>query len=376
MPELLTIQEYLKVFGLENAIEKFKLKCKMYPKKIHLKYDQLESNMSLTEVQECRGLILEKDTWKVMSMSFKKFFNHGESNAAKIDWDTAHVLEKVDGTMIQVYWDYHNQEWFAATTGTAEGEGEVNNKMGTTFNELFWKTIFDKSPKFKLSYLDKNVTYVFELTTPYNIVVKPHGESSVTLLAARYNDTLVEATYTQLKETAYALHVNVVKAFDLNAKDFDSLIKTFEGMPWSEEGYVVIDGNFNRVKIKNPAYVAVHHLKDSTALYNILTIIKTNEVDEFISTFPERKEEVLKLRSNYDLLIHNLNNVWAELYPLQPKDLSSEEKKRYALLVFEITKKHNLERFTDLFFRLQKGSVKNISDYIKDYDNKKLYDLL
>lgn len=374
MPELLKIQEYLTVFGLDNAIEKFKLKCNMYPKKVHLKYDQLESNMSLTEVQECRGLILEKDTWKVMSMSFFKFFNYGESNAAKIDWNTAHVLEKVDGSMIQLYWDWNNQEWFAATTGTAEGEGEVNNKMGTTFNELFWKTIFDKSPKFKLSYLDKNVTYVFELTTPYNIVVKPHGESSVTLLAARYNDTLFEATYAQLKETAHALHVNVVKAFDLNA--FDSLIKTFEGMPWSEEGYVVVDGNFNRVKIKNPAYVAVHHLKDSTALYNILMIVKTNEVDEFISTFPERKEEVLKLRSNYDLLIHNLNNVWSELNPLQPKDLSSEEKKRYALLVFEVTKKHSLEKFTDLFFRLQKGSVKNISDYIKDYDNKKLYNLL
>ena len=127
--------------------------------------------------------------------------------------------------------------------------------MGTTFNELFWKTIFDKSPNFKLSYLDKRVTYVFELTTPYNIVVKPHGESSVTLLAARYNDTLIEATYDQLKEAAHALHVTLVKSYDLNAKDFGALIRTFENMPWSEEGYVVVDGNFNRVKIKNPAYV-------------------------------------------------------------------------------------------------------------------------
>jgi hypothetical protein len=38
--------------------------------------------------------------------------------------------------MIQLHWDWYAQTWFAATTGTAEGEGEVNNKMGT-FNELF-----------------------------------------------------------------------------------------------------------------------------------------------------------------------------------------------------------------------------------------------
>lgn len=373
---MLKIQEHLSSYGLDKTIEKFKLKSRLYENKVLIKYDQIESNMSLPEVQECRGLILELNTWKVMCMSFFKFFNHGESNAAKIDWSTAIVLEKLDGTMIQVYWDWHKNEWFAATTGTAEGEGEVNNKIGTTFNSLFWKTLFDKSPKFKLDYLDKNVTYVFELTTPYNIVVKPHGESKITLLASRNNKTLIEATYDQLKETAYALHVTVVKAFDLNVKDVSTLLKTFEGMPWSEEGYVVIDNNFNRVKIKNPAYVAVHQLKSSTAEYNILTIVKTNEIEEFAATFPDRKDEIYKLKENYDSLINNLNNVWLELEELLPKDLSAEEKKRYALLVFDITKKHKLENFTDLFFRLQKGSFKSVIDYILSYDNKKLYNIL
>jgi hypothetical protein len=35
------------------------------------------------------------------------------------------------------------------------------------------------------SSLDKGKCYTFELTTPYNIVVKPHGTSSTTLLAVR-----------------------------------------------------------------------------------------------------------------------------------------------------------------------------------------------
>jgi hypothetical protein len=32
-------------------------------------------------------------------------------------------------------------------------------------------------------------------------------------------------------------------------------------MVWYDEGYVIVDANFNRVKVKKPAYVAVHHLK-------------------------------------------------------------------------------------------------------------------
>src|SRR5207344_2144611 len=104
--------------------------------KILLKYDQLVSPtlMALPEMQDCRGLILEKDTWNLISLAFRKFFNSEEGNAHKIDWLTACILEKLDGTLIQVYWDWHKDEWFAGTTGTAEGEGEVNNKNGTTFN--------------------------------------------------------------------------------------------------------------------------------------------------------------------------------------------------------------------------------------------------
>lgn len=374
---MLAIIRFIEANGLAKAIEKFKLKARVYENKIHLKYDQIESDMSYPEVQDCRGLILERDTWKVMSMSFRKFFNHGESQAAKIDWNSAVVLEKVDGTMIQVYWDWHKQEWFAATTGTAEGEGEVNNKMGTTFNELFWSTLDKISPIARKSFdYFKPYTFVFELTTPYNIVVKPHGESSVTLLTVRDNKTLEEVSREQVEGVAHDFKIPVVKAFDLNAKDFGALIRTFEGMPWSEEGYVVVDGNFNRVKIKNPAYVAVHHLKSKTAEHNILTVVKANEIEEFAATFPERREEIFRLKASYDALIAKLNEAWIELEPRKPKNITAAERKAYATAVFEVTKKMGLDSFTGLYFALQTGKVETIKEYMMEYDDKKLYKML
>jgi hypothetical protein len=340
---MLAIQNYLLKHGLEKTVKDFSLKTREYEHKILLKYDQLVSPtlMALPEMQDCRGIILEKGTWKVMSMAFRKFFNSEEGNAAKIDWNTAKVLEKLDGTMIQVYYDWHDMTWYAGTTGTANGEGEVNNKNGTTFNDLFWDTLNNKYT-FNTCLLNKDCIYVFELTTPYNIVVKPHGESSATLLTVRNRETLVELSGKDLEMAAISIGVPLVKAFDINASNVGHLLKTFEGMPWSEEGYVVRDGKDNRVKVKNPAYVAVHHLKGKTAEHNILTIVKTNEIEEFAATFPERTEELYRLKENYDALLLKLNVVWDELKLHRPKNITKEEQKKYATAVFDVCKNHNV----------------------------------
>jgi len=373
---MLAIIKYIKENGLDKAISTFKLKARIYDDyKVHLKYNQIESDMSCEEVQDCRGLILEMGTWRVMSMAFRKFFNSGETHAAKIDWNTAHILEKLDGSLIQLYFDDHKNKWFAATTGTAEGEGEVNNKMGTTFNDLFFK-ILKETYGFDITKLNSNFTYVFELTTPYNIVVKPHGESSVTLLAIRGNKSLHEFNYDYLGVMGRGLGIPVVKSFDLNKGDFGSLIKTFEGMPWSEEGYVVVDGNFNRVKIKNPAYLAVHHLKGKTAEHNILTIVKTNEIEEFASTFPERRDELFRLKANYDDLIVKLNEAWVDLTDFIPKNITASERKKYATAVFDVTKKRGLDSFTGLYFGLHNGKIESIKQYMTDFDDKILYKML
>jgi len=375
---MLAIQKYILTNGIEKTIADFKLKSRVYDNKILLKYDQLVSPtlMALPEMQDCRGLILEIGTWKVMSMSFRKFFNSEEGNAHKIDWDTAHVLEKLDGSMMQVYWDWHKKEWFAGTTGTAEGEGEVNNKLGTTFNQLFWKTVTEKYPKFIIDYLDKNCCYIFEITTPYNIVVKPHGESSVTLLTTRNVVSLKEASYEELIECGKVLNLPVVKAYDLNAKNVGALLHTFEDMVWHDEGYVVVDGNFNRIKIKNPAYVAVHHLKGKSAEHNILTIVKSNEIEEFGATFPDRKEELLRLKENYDNLVGKLTLIWDELKLMRPKNIMPQEKKKFAKAVFDVCGKNNLKGFTSLYFALYDGKVSSVNEYMMNYDDKVLYKIL
>lgn len=70
---MLAIQKYLRTHGLEKTIKDFSLKTREYEGKILFKYDQLVSPtlMALPEMQDCRGIILEKNTWDVMSLAFR-----------------------------------------------------------------------------------------------------------------------------------------------------------------------------------------------------------------------------------------------------------------------------------------------------------------
>ncbi len=147
-------------------------------------------------------------------------------------------------------------------------------------------------------------------------------------------------------------------------------------MVWSEEGYVVVDDNFNRVKVKNPAYVAVHHLKSKTGEHNIMGVIKSNEIDEFSATFPERKDEIYELKKNYDILIENLEASWLELKKHLPNNITKSEQKKYAIKVFEVVNKRDVKNFATLFFALKDKKVEDIKTFIFNFDNKKLYKML
>lgn len=372
----LAIVKYIKEHGLSKALEDFKLKVRVYDKKLLLKYDPLASPFGNREVEECRGLVLERDTWKVMSLGFTKFYNSAEGHAAKIDWSTARVLKKEDGSCINLHYDWHKDEWFAATTGMAEAEGEVNNMYNTSFNDLFWKTIKDKYDiaEFKRR-LVIGTTYVFELTTPYNIVVTPHGESKVTLLTMRDLSTLMECDRETCELVATYLGVPIVEEYDLNEGNVGYLLKTFDNMPFSSEGYVVVDNNFNRIKIKNPAYVSVHYLKGRSEPHHILDIVKSNEIDEFIATFAERKDEILMLDENYKALLTTLVEGWDALVGHKPKNSTPAERKKFATKVFSVVDDMGLSSMTGLYFGLMGGKVESVEDYVRNMDNKRLYAL-
>lgn len=390
----LKLIESINRVGFDATLDRYKLNYKDYGHKIALKYDQIESPFQEEATREARGLVLEKDTWKVMSLAFKKFFNLQESHAPKIDWSTAKVYQKLDGTLCHVYYDWVKDQVCVGTTGTAEGEGVVGEfhygGIGT-FADLFWKAFAETRPWWMpthapvddlRAFLKKyaGFTIAFELCTPYNIVVTPHTDCRVYLLGARDLHTGAEAPQWLLHTLSQDLAVPVAPLVPFDKKDPAVLLQSLEGMPFSEEGYVVVDKHFQRVKIKNPTYVAVHMLKESTAAWRIIDIVRSNEIGEFIATFPARRDEILALeaafiRTKASLVFAQHELLGSKEYAAFEADRSKENRKAVALYIKHIVMNRKLGKFSSFFYRNLDG-LASVDDYLKEFDGKSLYEIL
>ena len=86
--ELLSQEPYNLKF---NECEKFTL----------IRYSQLESDFSNPIVQENRGCIINNETFEYVCRPFKKFFNVSEELASPIDWESARIQTKHDGSLIK-----------------------------------------------------------------------------------------------------------------------------------------------------------------------------------------------------------------------------------------------------------------------------------
>lgn len=345
----LEIQIFLRNDGtLSDLEQRYGIKSKRHTKYqnlILLKYDQINSPMAEMIVRECRGIILdESQNWNVVSRSLNKFFNYGEGHAASIDWATAVVQEKLDGSLCTLYW-YNG--WNVATTGTPDASGNVNG-LGMTFADLFWNIW----KEMKLELPTDHRCYMFELTSPYNRVVIRHMESKLTLLGIRNPETGEEFV-----PTGYPS----VQAHSLST--LGSVISTFDKMnPLEHEGYVIVDQNFNRIKVKHPGYVAIHHLKDGFGPKRILEIIRSGESSELLTHFPEWELEFKEVEIRYSALVNEITKDFERIKDIQvQKDFALEAVKT---------------RCSGALFALRNNKVASIREFLANIQINNLMEIL
>jgi hypothetical protein len=289
-----------------------------HPNLVLLKYNQVFSPMAETIVRQCRGLILdEAANWEPVCVPYFKFFNYGEPNAAEIDWATARVQEKLDGSLVALY--HYKDSWEVATTGTPDGEGPTGH--GFSFAELFRRTWLELGYRLPDPQA-KDWCYLFELCTKYNRVIVPHQKPRLVLHGVRCRHAPYQEGYPE--DEAADLGYECVKSFPMY--NFDQVVASCEtANPMECEGYVVRDFGFNRVKVKSPQYVAMAHLKDSMSARRLLEIIRANESQEFLAYFPEFKDEYDQIRSMYDQLVGELEAAYDDAKGIESqKDFAAQ----------------------------------------------------
>ena len=249
-----------------------------------LKYDQIRSDMTIPMVRECRGIIIDEAAgYHPVCVPFFKFGNFGESYVPDIDWTTARVQEKLDGSLVKL-WNY-NGEWHVSSNGEIDARNAhvssalLANARKTDLYTLFVEA-WDKTGK-QFADLDANFTYIFELTSPHNRVVVKYAETSIRHIGTRDMNTLLEC------ET----DIGIPKPREFALHTLEECIENAKQLGYDDEGYVVVDRYFNRIKVKSPLYVALNHISQGMTTHgNIVEIIQRNEQSEFLTYFPEFRE--------------------------------------------------------------------------------------
>lgn len=351
---MLEVQKYLIENSLEKLTEEFSIKVRRHIKYynlVNLVYCQIESPTYHPIVKECRGIILdEANNWNVVAYPFNRFYNYGQPGTEDIDWETASVFQKLDGTLIIMF--HYNNEWLVATKGSPDASGQVGD-FNFTFSELAWDT-FNKEG-YSTDQLYKNCTYCWELTSPYNKVVVPYCKPELTLLAVRDNNTFKESSSLEFCQ------FRTVESYPLHSwKGILSSLEKLSGQ--HNEGYVVCDANFNRVKVKHPGWAALAHMKDGLTKRRILELIRTGEDEEFLLYFEEFQTLFNEVKNKYSNLVNKIEYSWNKYKHI-------EDKKEFALQVKDLP-------YSSTLFQLKTKQVTSVQESLSKYLVKSLEELV
>ena len=369
-------------------------------KLIMFKYSQIDSDFNLEVVRECRGLILDEDTLEPVVVPFFKFGNYGESYCPNIDWKNCWVGQKIDGSLIKVV--KTGKGLIISTNGTIDAfKAPIAEQIGCTaktFGDLFYLAVqnayseyHDYSRKNGLATFDwvltpfqwlstllkEGQTYMFELTSPYNKVVVGWHEIRAFFLGMRDNSTLAETYFTDHPLSQW---FKTPKVFPL--RSVDECVEAAQNLGTDEEGFVVCDKDFNRVKIKSPTYVALHHMKNNGVLSyeRGIEIVRGNELAEVLTYFPEFKEHLELIKERYDAAVADIKkledklNAWISEngYDVQHWMIENggKDRKKLAMWLFKETKHPNVG------FMLVDGKISSSDEWLKEMPSSKLVSFL
>lgn len=332
-------------------------------------------------VQEARGIIINTKKLEVVCWPFRKFGNHNESYADKIDWKSARVLEKVDGSIIKLWYDFELDKWQFSTNSTIRAEKAPID----AFEGLYFGDVITRASNYSdipFDRLNKDCTYIFELVSPETKVVVEYDLTSLYHIGTRNNKTGVE-TEEDIgikKPASYALRSldQCVKAAielnkDCNEKKDDNKV--------SKEGFVVVDKNWNRIKIKSPDYLIMHKLKQTSSITKRDCISMILAADKSIGVVCESNPNLIPVFKYYEFRLAEAK-YQADKLGVLSKSLYREYSKDRAA-VAKIILKHRLsfvgfrclesdESGGEIFMKMP---VEKITKYIPDYEPEDLYSL-
>ncbi len=228
-------------------------------------YNKLVRGMVVQQPQQ--GQPVDDLLSLIKSFPFTRFFNKAEEDADKINFLNSEMLEKMDGTMVGVFFpngDPNNPQWH--TRKMVSSHQDDMNMVVTSFRNKEYKLIkvignFVKN----LIFTEEDVphTYILELIHDATSVVTQYQpeQSGLYLLGGRDVQTHKELTEKELDNTAARINAKRPQRWDAVAShdDIEVMLNQIAKEIEDFEGFVFRDKeNGKRVKLKHSDYVMKH----------------------------------------------------------------------------------------------------------------------
>lgn len=322
---MLEVQSFIKHKGVDQLEPVLGISTNYHADgRVILNYSQIDSPKLNPIVRECRGLVLDStNDYKLVARSFQRFFNWMEfyDEQRTFNWEGCHAQHKEDGSLITVY--NHNGAWYVNTRNSF-GESNISS-WDISWNTLV-RTLLPKN--FETTFNPK-YSYVFELCTKFNKVVRLYQESKLYLLSMFDLEFNRELSLSEVDLNATQLGLDRPNVVFFEAIDeVEEYINDLSSEDSSFEGVVLRDINNIRFKLKTATYVALHRMMGDSGFTpkNILPLILANETEEVLVYFPEIKDKVDSMSALLMKWEKEIDNLWFCYH-------DEESRKKFALAV-------------------------------------------
>lgn len=278
-----SLDEIKKVLSEKPYCLRFKVDSDL-PNLYLVTYTRGESDMNIPVVRECNGLVVEKDSNKIICQSFNKTADRKEHLKYILpDYTKCKLEELNEGTLIRLF--YYNNKWNYATKGCLMAKKSFWNSK-KSFYEMFVDTL----SRYKLDIddnLDTKMCYAFVIKHPENKYIANYTSPSLVHVLTRNMETLEEVD----------VNLGVEKPAHSEFTNIDDLNETLKTMTTTQiEGYMLIDDKYKRQKFRSDVYQNAKDLLGNTnnLFFRYLDLRKDEELlKNYINFFPESKQDFI-----------------------------------------------------------------------------------
>lgn len=257
---------------------------------------------------QCRGIVFDNNTGKIVAHPFDKFFNYQEvfcqqglAEIGKILMTTQNfkpkmtskfrVMEKVDGSLGIVF--YHDGRWIVKTGGSFIS------------SQAFWAQHW-LNENVDLSKMDKSCTYCFEIVYNADPHVVKYDYEGLVLLGV-FDKDHNEYTLEQMRSEAEKLGLRFTQIYEFNS--FEECAEFAKNLSGNYEGFVVTFDNGFKVKLKGDEYLELFHQLSCITVKEIRDHFnpEQGEIDhEYYASIPEELTDLRDYAQKINARMHEI----------------------------------------------------------------------